>query len=206
MTVTRSVLPARDAWIELDLSPLTDISADAFFDLCRANPTLRFERLASGEIVVMPPAGFATGHRNIVLATAIQSWAARDGTGIAVDSSTGFELPGGATRSPDVAWVRRDRLTGFSRRTTSRFLPLCPDFVLELRSPNDRLAPLRAKMAEYLANGARLGWLIDPEARTVTVYRPGSRPERLVAPARILGDPELPGLVVELDGVWDVAI
>jgi len=202
MTATRDLVPAPEAWIELDLSPLAHISADAFFALCQANPTLRLERSASGEITVMPPAGFATGHRNIVLATAIQNWAARDGTGIAVDSSAGFQLPNGATRSPDVAWIRRERLANLPASATERFLPLCPDFVVELRSPHDRTATLRAKMAEYLANGAQLGWLIDPGARTVTVYRPGTRPERLQSPERLSGEPELAGLVVELADMW----
>ena len=204
MTVTQSLPPTRDRWIDLDLSPLADVSAEAFFDLCQANPTLRFERHATGAIIVIPPAGLVTSHRNSKLTAAIHAWAERDGTGIVADSSGGFVLPNGATRSPDVAWIRRDRLAGLTERETDRFVPLCPDFVVELRSPSDRLADLQAKMNEYVANGSRLGWLVDPLERTVTVYRPDAAPESLAQPDQVNGAPELPGLVVALGGVWDV--
>jgi Uma2 family endonuclease len=130
------------------------------------------------------------------------AWAKRDGSGVAFDSSTGFELPNGAVRSPDVAWVSRARLSGLPQDDLDRFLPLCPDFVIELRSPTDRLSLLQAKMEEYAANGCRLGWLVDPTERRVWVYRPGQPVETIDDPATFSGDPDLPGLSVDLRSVW----
>lgn len=204
MTTPPSVRPDHAPWFALDLTPPTDVSAEAFVALCRANPALRFERDAAGAIVVMPPAGPATSHRNSVLTAAVQSWASRDGTGVAFDSSGGFVLPSGAVRSPDVAWVRRERLKDLTQRDADGFAPLCPDFVIELRSAGDRLADLRAKMAEYIEGGARLGWLVDPQSRTVTVFRPGEAPRTLVHPERVHGEPDLPGLTIELGDNWEV--
>lgn len=139
---------------------------------------------------------------NLGLAGRFWAWLEQDGTGTGFDSSTGFVLPNGAERSPDLAWVRLERWDALTREQREKFPPLCPDFVLGLRSPSDDLAELLAKMDEYIENGASLGWLIDPQTRRVHVYRPGREPEVLDDPVRVSGDPTLPGFVIELDKIW----
>jgi len=200
--MTIAILPCAEGRLTLNLSPWPDLSEEDFFQLCAANPDLRLERTAEGEIVIMAPAGWETGHHNAKINRALEEWAERDGSGLASDSSAGFQLPDGAVLGPDAAWVLRERLAKLSAEQLKRFLPLAPDFVIELRSPSDRPGALEAKMAVYAANGVRLGWLVDPAARTVRVYRPGRDPELLNAPQRIAGDPELPGFVLELEGIW----
>jgi Uma2 family endonuclease len=180
-----------------------ELTREQFFRLCLLNPDLRLERTAKGDITVMPPAGGRTGARNSNLLLQIGTWAHADGTGVTFDSSTGFELPNGATRSPDVAWVRRTRLATLTPEQKERFLPLCPDVVVELLSPSDSLQMTEEKMGEYIANGAQLGWLIDPVRRRVQVYRPGRPPEVLDNPPRLAGDPEMLGCVLDLAPVWD---
>lgn len=201
-TMTIAILPCAEGRLTLNLSPWPDLSDEDFFQLCAANSDLRLERTAEGEIVIMAPAGGASGNRNFNIVGTLAAWAQRDGRGIGFDSSTGFRLLNSAVLAPDAAWVRRERLVALSAEQLERFLPLAPDFVIELRSPSDRLPVLEAKMAEYAANGVRLGWLIDPFARTVKVYRPGWEPELLTGPERISGDPELPGFVLELEEIW----
>ena len=187
----------------LKLHPVIDLTDDEFFELCQVNRDLRLEKTAEGEIIVMPPAGGETGSRNSAITAALYVWSRRDGVGIAFDSSTGFKLPNGATRSPDAAWVQRTRLAPLTAKEKERFLPLCPDFVIELRSRTDPLSTLQAKMVEYIANGAQLGWLIDPVERQVHIYQPGIAPIILDRPANIIGDPLLPGFVLELSLIWD---
>ncbi len=187
----------------LHVRPATDLTGDQFFRLCQANRDLRLERTAKGDIVVMPPTGGRTGARNSKLVAQVTLWAEREGTGIVFDSSTGFELPNGATRSPDVAWVRRTQLATLTPAQKERFLPVCPDFVIELLSPSDSLPLTQDKMHEYMANGAQLGWLIDPGQRRVSVYRPGTAVEQLDDPVHLSGDPVLPGFVLDLAPIWD---
>ena len=201
-TMTIAILPCAEGRLTLNLSPWPDLSAEDFFQLCGANPDLRMERTAEGEIVIMAPAGGDSGNRNFDIVGALYAWVKRDGRGFGFDSSTGFELPDGAVRAPDAAWVRRERLAGLAAAKRMRFLVLAPDFVIELRSPSDRPRDLEAKMAAYMANGVRLGWLIDPYERTVTVYRPGQEPQQLADPTEVSGDPELPGFVLDLAEVW----
>lgn len=201
--MTVAVVQGAEMHLEIDLRPLPDLSEREFVALCAANPDLRFERTSQGDILIMPPAGGESGFRNLGIGAALYAWSRADGSGAAFDSSTGFRLPNGATRSPDAAWLRRVRLEGLTPEEKRRFLPLCPDFVIELRSPIDRLVDLQAKMEEYLANGLRLGWLIDPDTRVVAVYRPTQPVERLDHPARIAGDPELPGFELDLGEVWE---
>ena len=176
---------------------------EELFELCSRNPDLRIERTAEGNVVVMTPAGWESSHRNLEIALALGAWAKRDGTGVASDSSGGFLLPNGAMRSPDAAWVLRSRLAEVPPEARRRFLPLCPDFVVELRSPSDSLAELQTKMDEYRANGARLGWLIDPEEQRIYVYRPDRPVEVLDHPTEISGDPELPGFILDLSSIWE---
>lgn len=177
-------------------------SDDALLELCRRNPELRIERTARGDLVVMTPAGGASSRRNARVVAALVDWADEDGTGAVYDSSGGFLLANGAMRAPDAAWVPESRLAGLTIEQREGFLPLCPDFVVEVRSPSDSLPELRAKMAEYLTNGARLGWLLDPLERRVSVYRPGQGVEILDQPAQVSGSPELPGLVLDLQPIW----
>ena len=145
------------------MPPAVDLTREQFFQFCQLNSEVRIERTADGEITVMPPTGGEAGARNMRVGVQVAHWADADGSGVVFDSSTGFELPNGAVRSPDVAWVLRSRLARLSTEEKRRFLPLCPDFIIELCSPSDSLAYVERKMQEYQANGARLGWLIDPD-------------------------------------------
>jgi Uma2 family endonuclease len=174
------------------------MSDDELFEFCAVNSELHIERTATGDLVIMPPTGGETGRRNSRLNYELAGWALRDGTGIAFDSNTGFILPNGAERPPDASWVRRERWEAVPPEAREKFAPICPDFVVELRSPSDRLPKLQAKMEEYLANGAKLGWLIDPKARAAWIYRPGAPGERVEAPARLRGDPVLPGFELDI--------
>jgi Uma2 family endonuclease len=186
----------------LQTRPAFDLTEDQFFEFCQLNRDLLIERTAEGEWLIMTPVGCDTGDREAEITMQFRQWAKRDGTGTAFSPSTGFRLPNGAMRSPDAAWIPNSRLAQFSSAQRQRFLPACPDFVLELRSPSDRLADLQAKMAEYIANGARLGWLLDPEPRHVYVYRPNAEVERLDNPEELSGDPVLPGFVLDLREIW----
>lgn len=189
--------------VVLQLPPSLSMNSEQFFDFCQVNRDLRIERTAKGEIIVMTPAGGETGFRNIRLSSQLDRWAEADGTGVAFDSSTGFTLPSGGDRSPDSAWVLRSRLAALTPEQKEKFLPLCPDFVMELRSPSDRLATVREKMQEFIDNGTRLGFLIDPQLHQVTIYRPGAAPELLNAPATVSGDPELPGFTLDMARIWN---
>lgn len=182
--------------------PLT-IRDDEFFAFCQANRDLRIERTAKGEIVIIAPTGGESGSRSSEINFMLRQWARHDNRGIAFDSSTGFILPNGAMRAPDASWILRSRLAELTAHQKQKFLPLGPDFVVELRSPSDRLSDLQAKMDEYIANGARLGWLIDPISGEVHVYRPDQAPAVLAGPAAISGDPVLPGFVLDLTLIWD---
>jgi len=180
-----------------------ELTKEQFFGLCLLNRDLRLERTAEGDVIVIPPAGGKTGARNSNLVMQVAAWANADGTGITFDSSTGFELPNGATRSPDVAWVRRTRLVPLTAEQKERFLPLCPEFVIELLSPSDSLSLTQEKMGEYVANGTQLGWLIDPAHRRVYVYRHGIAVETLNNPTRLSGNPVLPGFALDLAPIWE---
>ena len=187
----------------ISIEPLEEMNSAEFFAFCQQHRDLRIEREANGEITIMPPAGGETGNRNFDLAFLFGAWVYQDGTGKGFDSSTGFILPDGATRSPDIAWVTRDRLQMLSPVERRQFLPLAPDFVIELRSESDRLRPLREKMEQYINNGVQLGWLIDPVHRIVWIYQQGQEPVRLVDPLTVSGDPVLPGFTLELASIFD---
>jgi Uma2 family endonuclease len=187
----------------LRLEPVIDMSDEQFFELCQLNRDLRLERTSQGDLVIMPPTGGETGRTNFKLTQVFGNWVDADGTGVGFDSSTGFTLPNGAKRSPDLAWVTRERWEALTPQQRRQFPPLCPDFVLELRSSSDALATVQAKMHEYLDNGARLGWLIDPIEKKVYIYRPQGPVECLDNPQTVSGDPVLPGFVLELGRVWN---
>ena len=173
-----------------------------FERLCQDNPDLRLELTSTGELIVMPPAGSASGLRNCVLNQQLSNWVQIDGTGIAFDSSTGFTLPNGAVRSPDASWLQLSRWAALTEDEKEGFAPLCPDFAVELRSPSDSLTQLQNKMHEYIANGAKLAWLIDPLKRRVWVYRPDSEPEVMEDPETVSGEPVLPGFVLNPRELW----
>ena len=178
------------------------LTEEQFMRLCQENPELRIELTAKGELVIMPPTGTKTGWRNGTLTLRLAGWAETDGTGVAFASSTLFTLPNGAKRSPDASWVRRDRWDALTEEQQEGAAPLCPDFVVELRSPTDRLSILQEKLQEYLDNGARLGWLIDPLDKRAYVYRPGQPVEALDNPATLSGAPVLPGFVLNVRELW----
>jgi Uma2 family endonuclease len=187
---------------ELRISVDRLIDDDEFFALCAENRKLRIEREPNGDITIMPPAGGETSYRNSGLTAQLDNWAEQDGRGRAFDSNSEFFLPNGAARGPDAAWVRKDRLAQLTREQKRKFLYLCPDFVVELVSPSDRLSKAQAKMAEWIENGALLGWLIDADARTVYVYRPGKEPERLIDVDHIDGEGPVQGFRLALGRIW----
>lgn len=190
------------AYITLRLRPIIEMNDDEFFALCQLNRDLRLERTAEGDIIVLPPTGAETGNRNTSITGQLYNWTKQDGTGVAFDSSTGFKLPNGADRSPDGAWVPKSSLATLSQKEKQKFLPLCPDFVIELLSPTDRLDIVKEKMQEYIENGSRLGWLIDPEARQVYIYRPNTAPAVIGDISEIAANPELPDFVLDLREIW----
>ena len=179
-----------------------NLTDERFFNLCQDNRNLRLELNAQGELIIMGPTATETGRRNANLNFQLYLWARQDGTGVCFDSSAGFTLPNGAKVSPDASWVRRNRYEALTTEEREQFAPICPDFVVELRSKTDRLARLQARMVEYVENGAQLGWLLDPAARRVYIYRPGRAVETLDAPETIAGDPVLPGFVLQLREIW----
>lgn len=188
--------------LRVRLPPSLRFTENQFFEFCALNRDVRIERNARGEVTIMPPAGWASANRNARITSQLVTWAERDGSGAAADSSAGYMLPNTAVREPDASWISNARLATVPAEQKERFLPLCPDFVVELRSPSDRLPILQAKMAEYMANGARLGWLIDPANRQVFVYRQGHEAERLDAPDRLSGDPPMAGFELRMEGIW----
>ncbi len=211
---TQTVKPQQDTMqaqpepygpIVLRLSPLLELTDDVLLKLSSLNDTLRLERNAKGELEILPPAHGITSRRNSRLTGRLDAWTERDGSGEAFDSSGGFLLPNGALRSPDASWVLKSRLAELTDEQKSGFPRICPDFVIELRSESDSLASVRRKMEEYLANGTRLGWLIDSidRRRRVYVYRPGSEVEILESPESLSGEPELPGFVLDLQFIWE---
>ncbi|MGI9068412.1 MAG: Uma2 family endonuclease [Pyrinomonadaceae bacterium] len=188
-------------FLNLDLTSLR-LTAAQFEQVCRDNPDLRLELTSNGGLIVMPPAGLRTGKRNFSLSRQLGVWVEKDGTGIGFDSSTGFTLPNRAVLSPDASWVRRAKWDALSEEEQERFAPLCPDFVIELRSRWNTLKAQQDKMEEYLDNGTQLGWLIDPRERLVYVYRVGEEVEVLEDPATVSADPILNGFVLELAELW----
>ena len=177
-------------------------SQEQFFRLCSDNPELFFELTAQKELIIMPLPGPDTSWRNVTITTALTNWAKQDGTGITFDCQCLFILPNGSHRGPDASWLRRDRWDGLTQEQKSRAAPLCPEFVVELMSPSDRLAAVQEKMEEYIANGAQLGWLIDPYNKNVYVYRAGESIQNLESPATISGEPILKGFRFNVSEIW----
>ncbi len=187
--------------ITLDLHSIVNLTDEQFYQLSRANPDLRLERTAQGELIVMPPAGGASSKRNADLTTDLNIWNRQTRLGVVFDSSGGFSLPKGSDRSPDAAWVKLERWEALTVEEQERFLPLAPDFVIELRSASDNLKKVQAKMEEYRDNGVRLGWLIDPQNQRVEIYRQGQDVEVLTKPATLSGEDVLPEFVLNLSQI-----
>ncbi len=187
----------------LRLAPVVSMTDDQFADLCALNDILRLERTAAGDLELMPPAFSETGSKNSYSSIRLGVWAEQDGTGHTYDSSAGFTLPNGAIRSPDASWISNARYRELTSEQRSGFSAICPNFVIELRSHSDRLSTLQAKMQEYMANGAQLGWLIDPSVRSVHVYRPNTDVQVLENPNEVSADPELPDFTLNLQPIWE---
>ncbi|MEQ8466471.1 Uma2 family endonuclease [Coleofasciculus sp. E1-EBD-02] len=186
----------------IDFNPVIQLTDDQFYQLCRANPDLKFERNSHGELIIMPPTGGETGNQNFELVIDFGLWNRQTRLGVGFDSSTCFKLPNGANRSPDLAWVRQERWDALSPEQRTKFPPICPDFVVELMSPSDTLKATQDKMKEYRENGVRLGWLIAPEQRRVEIYRPQQAVEILEAPDTLSGEEVLPGFTLDLRPLW----
>jgi len=181
---------------------LKHVSYEQFYDFCQSNPELRIEMTRKGEIIVMPPTFSETGGKNFNLIAEFAIWAKKDGTGKGFDSSTGFVLPNGAVRSPDLSWIKLERWNALTPKQREKFAHICPDFVVELRSDSDSLKKLQAKMIEYIENGASLGWLLDVKNKKVYVYHPQIETEVLNNPTEISGEPTLPGFTLNLKEIW----
>ena len=184
----------------LTVPPMTD---EEFAEFCAEHPDLFFEMTTEGDLIVMPPRFSLAGVQNAEILGQLGNWARLDSTGVGADSSAGFVLASGARRSPDASWTPKSEILKLSPESRSGFWHLCPVFVIELRSKSDRLRVIREKMNEYVANGARLGWLVDPEARTVEIYRPGREPELLEGKESVAGEGPVDGFVLDLRTVWD---
>jgi Uma2 family endonuclease len=189
-------------WL-INLSSRRRLTRADFRVFCEANPDFRVELSPEGELIVMAPVYSRGSAQNAALALQVGAWALRDGTGVAFDATGGFDLPDGSNRSPDASWVLKSRIQALRPEQREGFLELCPDFVVELRSPSDRLPMLRAKMQEYMTCGAKLGWLIDPLKRRVWVYRPGMEVEKLDEPLTLTAGDLMPGFVLDLVPIWN---
>ena len=178
------------------------LTPEQFFRLCSDNPDFRLELTAQKEIVIMSPSGLESDWKSGEAFGQLREWAKRDRTGMAFGPSAGYTLPNGAVRSPDVSWLRKEKWNALTPAERRRFAPVSPDFVIELRSPSDALSEQQAKMAEYIDNGAKLGFLIDPVKGRLYIYRPGQRTRWLKKPGSVSGDPELPALTLDLTEIW----
>ena len=203
--MARNLTQFDDAYIPPELIGITQrVTPEQFEQLCRKHRKLRLELTSTGELIIMPPAGSETGRQDFNLTTQLGVWSEADGTGIGFGSSAGFTLPNGAIRSPDASWIKRERWDSLTKQQRERFAPICPDFVVEIRSASDTLTQLYLKMFEYLENGTSMGWLIDPFQRNVYVYRPNEETLVLDSPETVSADPLLPGFELNLNELWSV--
>ncbi|MEH2323553.1 MAG: Uma2 family endonuclease [Nostoc sp.] len=187
--------------LTLQLPPNLQFTDDEFAQIVSVNKELRLELTAEGELIIMAPTGGETGNRNFELYLDLGVWNRQNKLGKAFDSSTGFKLPNGATRSPDASWVKIERWDALTPEQRKKFIPLCPDFAVELVSESDDVEDTKAKMQEYLANGLQLGWLINPKDKQVIIYRCNQAPEILQAPTNLSGEDVLPGFVLNLQQI-----
>ncbi|HVF47561.1 MAG TPA: Uma2 family endonuclease [Pyrinomonadaceae bacterium] len=178
------------------------MTPDEFWEFCAKNRKIRAELTKDGDVIIMPPTGFESSEKSIEIGSQLLNWAKKDGNGKVTDSNGAYVLPSGATYAPDAAWVKKDRLKHFTPEQMKKFLPLAPDFVIELRSESDSLDDSKAKMAEWIENGVQLGWFIDPQNKQVHIYRPDRDVRILDDPAAVSGDDILPGFELDLSEVW----
>ena len=188
--------------LTVHLNSIISLSDEQYFQLCQANRDLRFERTATGEIIIMPPTGGETGNRNAAITAQLWIWNDQKKLGKVFDSSTGFKLPNSAFLSPDAAWIKLERWNTLTPAQKEKFITLCPDFVIELLSPSDRTSVIREKMLEYLDSGIQLGWLINRKSQQVEIYRPNAEVEIKAAPNTLSGEAVLPGFVLNLEPIW----
>jgi Uma2 family endonuclease len=193
---------ARSRIAQLTLNPKHKLTEDEYFEFCAANPDLRTERTAEGEIVIVPPAGGESSFRSGRVFAQLSIWAEKDGRGIEFESSAKFLLPDGSALSPDGAWVSNKALVGLTRKQRRQFPPVCPEFVVEVMSPSDRLRPAQAKMERWIANGVQLGWLIDGDAKTVYIYRPSRLAEKRSGILELAGEGPVEGFILYLGRIW----
>ena len=195
LTISKKQLPFR-------FRPETPMSDDELLRFCAANDATHIEREPNGEILVMSPANSNTSKMNMRICRFLDEWTEADGRGVAFDSSGGFTLSDGSMRNPDAAWILHKRWEALTSAQQSSFAPVCPDFVIELRSPSDKLQDVQAKMAMWIANGAEVAWLIDPERKAVEIYRPGDSSEELHEPSSVQGTGPVAGFELVLAKIW----
>ncbi|NET55616.1 MAG: Uma2 family endonuclease [Symploca sp. SIO2E6] len=185
--------------ITLNLEPLVQgLTHEQFYELSMVNKDIAMERSPQGELIIISPVGGESGRKEANYIIDLGIWNRQTGLGVVFSSSTVFKLPQGGDRSPDAAWVKLERWNSLTKEQQAKFPPICPDFVIELRSESDRLKPLQEKMQEYLDSGLQLGWLINPQGQTVEIYRPGQEVEVVKFPARVSGEDVLPGFVLNI--------
>lgn len=192
-----------DIPVPISFHPLATLTDEEFFDFCQRNKELRIERDAEGDVTVMSPTGIDSSGSNTDLIIDFGIWSRKDGRGKLFESNAGFILPNGAIRAPDVAWVRFKKLDNFTRTEKKRFVPVVPDFVVELRSETDSISKLKEKMEEYIDNGVSVGWLIDPQNEEVWVYRADRAPEKLDKPTHLTGVADFADLSIPIGYIWE---
>ena len=188
--------------LTVDFNSIIDLTDEQFYQLCQKNQNLRFERNSTGEIIIMPPVGGESSNRNAGLTAQLWIWNQKYNLGVVFDASGGFKLPNGADRSPDACWVKLDKWNNLTSEQKTKFLPIAPDFLIELLSPSDSLKKTQEKMQEYIKNGVRLGWSINRKNRQVEVYRVGKEVEVLDNPDSLNGEDVLPGFLLDLEMIW----
>ena len=188
--------------ITINLDRIIQLTNDQFYQLCCNNPEIKFERNHKGEIIIVPPTGGETGKINCEINVDFGIWNRQVKLGVLFDSSTCFQFPNGANRSPDISWISNQRWNTLTKEQKEKFPPIAPDFVLELMSPTDTLKETQAKMQEYMANGVKLGWLINRKQRQVEIYRSGQPVEILENPTQLSGEDVLPEFTLDLKIVW----
>ncbi len=189
--------------ITINLKPTFNLTDDTFMEICHYNKEINFEKTAKGDLIIMSPTGSETGYKNSSLLGQLWNWNYQKKLGKTFDSSTGFKLPNGATRSPDVSWIKKERWETLTKDEKRKFAPICPDFVIELLSVNDDWDEGKSKMQEYLENGIKLGWLIDSEKKKVAIYRADQEIEILDQPQSLLGENILPEFVLDLTDIFE---